>query len=88
MWYKSFNVNWDFVTGYFCMNDFTLVYELRLRKEAGDRVALAWSHWRPHVGAVMVRTPLGRRLIPKALFLNTVCTPESYGELSNCLDHP
>lgn len=36
MWYKSFNVNWDFVTGYFCMNDLTLVYELRLRKEAGD----------------------------------------------------
>lgn len=75
------------------MNSATLVYELWLVKEAGARVALAWSHQRPHGGAVMnslmMKIPVGRRLIPKVLFLNTRCSLESYGEFSKllCLDH-
>lgn len=75
------------------MNSATQVYELWLGKEAGARVALAWSHQRPHVGTVMnssmMKIPVGRRLIPKVLFLNTRCSLESYGEFSKllCLDH-
>jgi len=75
------------------MNNATLVYELWLGNEAGVRVALAWSHQRPHIGAVMyslmMKIPVGRRLIPEVLFLNARCSLESYGEFSKllCLDH-
>lgn len=90
---ESFNVNGHFVTESFCMNNATLVYELWLGNEAGVRVALAWSHQRPHIGAVMyslmMKIPVGRRLIPEVLFLNARCSLESYGEFSKllCLDH-
>lgn len=70
-----------FIADPFYMNRLCLVYEFRLGNEKGARVALAWSHQKLHEEAVVysvrTMTPVGRRLVPRALVLNTNCPLES-----------